>query len=392
MQRQPTQRTAEGIRARHSTSCRTRSGGRCNCAVKYEAWVWSKEDEKKIYRGFSSLEAAKTWRSEAHTAVRKKQLRAPTSVTIRQAWANWLEAAKAGSIRNRSGDIYKPSVLRTYESSMRLHVLPDHGAVRLGDLTPFAVQAMVKNMLAKKLDPSTIRNAVMPLRVLFGNAVSEGTIPINPVAGVKLPAVRGRRDRVASPTEAAALIAALPDSIRAIWATAFYAGLRLGELKALRDEDVDLEAGVMRVERSWDKLEGPIDPKSRAGTRSVPIVAALRSHLAAHRLRSVRGGLFFSDTSFPFNPDAVRAEAAKAWKAAGLSSIGFHECRHTMASVFIASGVNVKALSAYLGHASVSITYDRYGHLLPGNEEEAVELVDKFLARATGAASGANAC
>jgi integrase len=71
------------------------------------------------------------------------------------------------------------------------------------------------------------------------------------------------------------------------------------------------------------------------------------------------------------------------WKAAGLEPIGWHELRHTCASIFIAAGVNAKALSSYLGHASISITLDRYGrHLMPGNEDEAAALVDAYLERA----------
>jgi integrase len=117
-------------------------------------------------------------------------------------------------------------------------------------------------------------------------------VALNPVAGVELPAVRGKRDRIASPKEAAALIAALAEHDQAVWSTAFYAGLRLGELWALRDEDVDLEAGVIRVERSWDRREGVIEPKSRAGGRAVPIVA-LRTHLAARKLKRHSAGALF---------------------------------------------------------------------------------------------------
>jgi integrase len=65
------------------------------------------------------------------------------------------------------------------------------------------------------------------------------------------------------------------------------------------------------------------------------------------------------------------------------------ELRHSCASIFIAAGVNAKALSSYLGHASVTITYDRYGHLMPGSEGEAVALVDAYIERATGAQTGA---
>jgi integrase len=182
--------------------------------------------------------------------------------------------------------------------------------------------------------------------------------------------------------EAAALIAALPETDRPVWACAMYAGLRLGELKALRTEDVDLQAGVIRVERSWDRQDGVIEPKSHAGKRKVPIVAALRVHLAAHKLRG-GSGLFFGEDAEPFNREALVARAVKAWKEAGLAGIGLHEARHSCASLFIAAGVNLKALSSYLGHASITITLDRYGHLLPGNEDEAVQLVDNYLERAT---------
>ena len=85
-------------------------------------------------------------------------------------------------------------------------------------------------------------------------------------------------------------------------------------------------------------------------------------------------GLFFGDGERPFNRDPLVARAEAAWKKAELEPIGPHEARHTCASIFIAAGVNVKALSSYLGHASITITLDRYGHLMPGNEDAAVGL------------------
>ena len=101
-------------------------------------------------------------------------------------------------------------------------------------------------------------------------------------------AVRATTERVASPAEALALSAALQERDRVIWATALYAGLRLGEMKALQVEEIDLERGMMSVERSWDAIEGAIETKSRSGRRRIPIVDELRSHETLERAGAPR--------------------------------------------------------------------------------------------------------
>ncbi len=92
--------------------------------------------------------------------------------------------------------------------------------------------------------------------------------------------------------------------------------------------------------------------------------------------------MFGRSAAEPFNERTIVTSAERVWKRAKLARITPHECRHTFASLMIAAGVNAKALSTYLGHASLSITFDRYGHLMPGNEEEAAELLDAYLKRA----------
>ena len=156
---------------------------------------------------------------------------------------------------------------------------------------------------------------------------------------------------------------------------------------ALRWESVDLAAGVLRVERSWDAKAGEIEPKSAVGRRTVPIPKVLRDHLLEHRLRSGRreGFVFGRTASDPFQPSNVRQRAAPAWAGAGMTPITLHESRHTFASLMIAAGVNAKALSTYMGHANIAITLDRYGHLMPGNEVEAADLLDAYLHRAADA-------
>ena len=153
---------------------------------------------------------------------------------------------------------------------------------------------------------------------------------------------------------------------------------------ALRWEDVDLAAGVIRVERSWDvHARVYVEPKSRSGRRRVPIAGALRGVLVEHRIAAV-GELVVGrgEGNRPFNDTTVAQRARKAWQRVGLEPITLHEARHTFASLMIAAGVNARALASYMGHASVTITFDRYGHLMPGNEDEAAALLDAYLDRA----------
>lgn len=113
---------------------------------------------------------------------------------------------------------------------------------------------------------------------------------------------------------------------------------------------------------------------------------SLRLHvlLVEHKLVTRRddGLVFGSAGARPFTPTAVRKRALTAWRRTNLNPIGLHECRHTFASLLIAAGVNAKAITSYLGHASIQTTFDLYGHLMPGNEDEAVALVDAYLERA----------
>ena len=179
---------------------------------------------------------------------------------------------------------------------------------------------------------------------------------------------------------------------RALWAAALYAGLRRGELMALRWQEVDLTEGAIEVVRSCDpKADQYIEPKSQAGRRRVPIAGALRLALLEHRVAFGSldpEALVFGEQGRPFDDEAVRARARETWTAAQLEPIGLHAARHTAASVMIAAGVNVKALSEFLGHASITITLDLYGHLLPGSIAEAATLLDAYLDR-TGAPTGA---
>lgn len=373
---------ATGIKRRHSASCPARDCGRCRCSAGWEAAVYSKRDGRKIRKTFAREAEAKSWRADALAALERGTLRAPKPTTIEQAWREWEAGAKAGTIRNRSGDSFKPSALRSYTRHMGLRVLPVLGGARLVDVRRPDVQQLADTLLAEGHNPSTIRTTFLPLRAIYRRAIARGDVAVNPCTGLELPAVRSRRERFASPAEAERLIAAVPASDRPLWATAMYAGLRVGELRALHAESVDLAAGVIHVDRGYDSVEGEIGLKSGAGRRRVPVAAILRDYLLEHAARVRRSGSqrFFGTTGVsPFDAQKLQRRADGAWEAAGLDRITPHECRHTFASLMIASGVNAKALQTFLGHSSITMTLDTYGHLMPGSEGEAAGLLDAYL-------------
>jgi integrase len=377
-------RSTTGIRRVHQRKCAARAGGDCNCRPTFEASVGSGRTGK-LRRSFKTEAAARTWRAEAQVAVNRGELHATAPAkTVREAAAELTAGMESGTIRNRSGDPYKPSVIRSYELSLRLHVLPDLGAIKISKLRRRDVQGLAERLLAAGQDPSTVRNSIKPLRVIYRRAIRAGDVSVNPCMNLDLPAVRGRRDRIVSREQAAELIAALRPDDHALWGTAFYAGLRLGELRALLWSDVDLAGGVIRVERALDQKGATIHPKSVAGVRTVPIPKALRSLFAAHRLQRVgEGYVFGSSLTTPFTASAVLRRARLRWSRIDslkpLADFGLHEARHTFASLMIDAGVNAKALTEYMGHSSITVTFDRYGHLMPGNHQQAAALLDAYL-------------
>lgn len=366
---------------RHQKNCRSGSGGRCNCRPSYQADVWDKTTGTRTRRHFRTKAEARAWRQDAQVAIRHRGRQRPDDLTVRESAARLIDGMQKGVVRTRSGDPYKPSAIRAYDQALRTYILPEFGGARLTDLRRPDAQALVERLLGGGLSASTVRNAVMPLRVIYRRAVRDDEVESNPLTGLDMPASRGRRNRVASPDEALALIAALPFTEQALWATAFFAGPRRGELMALRLEAVDFDADAIHIDQAWDMKAGVILPKSRSSIRSVPIAPTLKGALLEQKLRCPwRGGLIFGRTAArPFDPSTVQARADRAWAGAGLRRVTLHEARHTFASLMIAAGVNPLAVKTMMGHSAISVTFDTYGHPLPGSPREAAKRIERLL-------------
>ena len=350
-----------------------------------------KRDGKKIRKTFQTKAAASTWRADAASQLERGSLRAPTKTTLRETGEEWLRGAEAGEIRNNSGHPYKPSTLRGYRQALEERVLPELGAAKLSEVTTTDLQTLVDGWQAQQVPASTIRNAIKPLQAIYRRAKSRGGLPVKPTRDLELPAPRPREVEIVSPEAASRLLKALPSEDRLVWATALYAGLRYGELRAIRWGAVDTAGGRLAVRESWDPKEGPITPKTRTSRRTVPMPGLLRDLFLE---RHMSGDVTEDDPVFgPFHATALYRRADEAWAEIGLSErLRLHQARHTYASFMLAAGVNAKTLCSYMGHSSIKVTFDLYGHLMPGAEAEAASLLDAFLAvESEQAAEGARA-
>jgi integrase len=393
----------EGIRPRHSERCATkRTGSACDCDPAYEAWVWSTFDQKKIRKSHATISEAIKWRRRQLGLAESGRLRAPVRITLGETAYKWLEMAEAKEILNRSGKSYKPSALRTLEQDFRLRLIPELGPHFMGDIERADLQARV-TAWQRVLSPSKVHGCVNAARVLWRDfdliTGTDNLLVIDPTKGLRLPAVpTGGRDRIATADEARRLIEALEPDEAVLWATALYSGMRLGELRALRAENVQLDRKRIKVLAGWDAFEGEIDPKTEKGKRNTVIIKLLDTLLREHLDRTGRYGrdlVFGRRADSPFNPNTAYNHARKAWEAAReredeegvipeherIRPIGLHECRHTAVSHMLDANISIDKVSKFIGHSSITVTIDRYGHLLPGGEEEAAALLDEYHAR-----------
>jgi integrase len=331
----------------------------------------------------ASLAAARSWRIDAQARIEAGTLSAVAGPTVEEAAAIFIESIGSGAFRQRNGHSYKPSVVREYQRVLDKEVIPEFRRKNLARLQRPELQRWADSLTVDR-SPSTVRNIVASLRALIAFAELRGWVHLNPSDGLRLPTGEKKRDRIASAAEAAELIRAMRSTDQAALGCAVYAGLRLGELLALDGDSVDLEGGWLHVHRSWDRGAKEFVAVKNRKPRKVPIIDKLAALLEDHfgMLDHQAEGLLFPSANrpdWPIDPGIFRRRTHKRWEDAGLTPLGFHEARHTYASIAIAAGLNPKTLSTYMGHSTITITFDRYGHLMPGSEDEARALLNTYL-------------
>ncbi len=277
---------------------------------------------------------------------------------------------------------HRAATARRVDSLIRTHIEGTRlGGRRLVAVRPSEVQAWVADR-AQVLSPTTLRNLVGLLRSVYAAAVLDRLVGTSPVVRLQLP--KATRERVVplSVEQVRSLAAAMPERNRAMVIAQAGLGLRIGELLALRAEDVDFLRRTVRVE--WQVASGTLEravPKTPRSRRTIPLPDVVAQALAEH-MRSfppgADGSLFTTPRGVMWRPDyyATRIFAGGV-KVAGLpAGTTSHDLRHHYASVLIAAGESVIAVAERLGHENASLVLSTYGHLMPDSEERTRKAVD----------------
>src|SRR3954453_18315358 len=192
---------AEGFEVRQGPRCGSQDGRRCSCSPGYRVVVYDALSGRRVSKTFKAAAEARRWRATTQALSAKGVRLAGGDASLHDTAAAFVEGMRSGAVRTRTGEPYKPAFVREYDRSLRLHVLPQLGGARVGRIQRRDVQRLVDEMLARGADPTPIRNAIKPLQVIFRRAVEDGDLAINPCERLRLPALTGRRERIASPGE-----------------------------------------------------------------------------------------------------------------------------------------------------------------------------------------------
>lgn len=397
----------EGVETRHQANCNKKKIGkrsRCNCQPSYRAWISDKKNGGELIKRAWTQDksAAENERRDLEAAQKAGALKAiVTAVPSLDEYARdvFLPGIESGAILSRAEQPYRPGVVRGYIGALENYFLdaPELKGKKLHKIDRTDLDAIVARMRANGLAAWTIKNKLNALRALYRHALYCKVIPdgTNPTSGLALQ--KGARRKVVlkatgekgemvirGAAEVLRMIDALPTDEPPIFAVAALAGLRRGELQALKIGQVDLEANRIHVRHGWDSRAGELEAKTDAGLRDIPILKMLRPYLERHLARlgnRPSDRRFFTGTTSVIDPNACRDRARDHWTQAGLEPLGLHDARHTFASMMIASGANIKQISHIMGHSSITITLDTYGHLLPGSHQEAADKMDAWLER-----------
>jgi len=360
------------------------------------AWVVDYFDQHRTRRlkTFPTKKAAEKFRDETGREVRQGIHTADSaSATVGEAADEWLEHCRAEGLEK--------STIRQRGQHIELHIKPYSGGVKLSQLTAPVVNKFVTTLRDNGRSLAMRRKALTSLKTLISYAQDNGMVAQNVARGVKIKSAERANggamdagDKMPTKDELRAMIEKVSGRWRPFIVTAIFTGMRASELRGLPWDNVDLEQGVIRVRQRADAWGTIGAPKSKAGNRDIPLAPMVINTLKEWKLECPKGdlNLVFPNTvgnveyhsniwNRGFGPlqieCGITADSGRKDKEGNpilKGKYGLHALRHAAASLFIEQGWTPKRVQTVIGHASIQMTFDLYGHLFKDGDDDREEM------------------
>jgi integrase len=367
--------------------------------IKYDALWWA--GGKQRSKTFDTKHDADKYLAKIVSATQDGNYVAVAPIPMGELFDKWLEHSLA--VRRKQG-LLKPSTSKGYESMVRVHLRPAFEHCRSDRLSPAIVgeweRKMADRIEAGEMTPKSFNHLVALLHVILKWARKSGQRylahdPLIDVARLRAPKTERR---FLEPAQITALLEAAERPVDTILHLFVYSGLRRGEVFGLQWSDLDEDLNQIRVRRSNYQCE-ITTPKTTNSIRTVDLPAPIVKKLLDYKEQfppKPRDFIFRQESGSPLDPDKwfdrnfVPTAIKAGLRPENISEhdeqlIGLHTLRHTYASLLINQGESIKYVSKQLGHASIQLTADLYGHLF---KETSVSAMNKLAMRIHGGNTG----
>ena len=298
----------------------------------------------------------------------------------------------------------RPTTQSGYENMIYNHIIPDIGKIPLNKLTQNDLQQFytrLKNggrqvrteLYGKGLSDRMVRGCHAMCRKGLEKAVADGLIRVNPAIGCKLPPKKAKEMQVLTKEEMQRFIAqAKADGYFELFLLELCTGMRRGEIVALQWDDLNMQTGELHICRQATTVRGSIHicaPKTKSSIRTVILPPDIVKILAEYKKRVNSRWMFPSPVKedAPYHPSAVRKVLDRTLERAECKHIRFHDLRHTFATTALANGMDVKTLSAIIGHISSETTLNIYTHITDNMQRSAANKIEQGFGRNEGSLS-----
>ena len=321
------------------------------------------------------------------------ELTEDSRMTLGEWLDRWLAEYKDGTIRS--------GTLEGYRNYIENYIKPQLGGKQVSLITTQDVQRMYRRLKSggrvredaegsKRLSDSTVRHIHTMLHGAMKAAVQAHIIPKNPTENATVPKSNYKPMQVLNEQELDTFLQAVQNDD--VWRDFFYTelmtGLRRGEICALMWRGFDAKAGTLKISRTLHSKGQGIyalgDTKTSQGNRTIILPESVAALLRARKKNSISQWIFPQPTSpeLPMNPGTAYRRLKTLLEEAGLPSIRFHDLRHTFATLALQNGMDVKTLSAMLGHVSAATTLDIYTHATSDMQHAAARKIDCGIGKA----------